>query len=181
MVKKKYMDWYKVKNEDQIDSPALLIYPDRIQHNINCMLQQVGGDAKRLFPHVKTHKMRVVVQLQMQAGIEKFKCATLSELEMCLSIGVKEILVAYQMVGPKIGRLLQLVQQYPSADIASLVDNLDSANELAVVFASANRSAHVYLDIDNGMHRTGYPLNENTFDMVKSLSLIHISEPTRPY
>ena len=172
MVNKISMHWYKIKNEDQIDSPALLIYPDRIQHNINCMLQQVDGDAKRLFPHVKTHKMREVVQLQMEAGIEKFKCATLSELEMCLSIGVKEILVAYQMVGPKIGRLVQLVQKYPATDISSLVDDLEIAKELARAFEHSNLTANVYLDIDNGMHRTGYPLNEDTFDMVRALTEI---------
>ncbi len=166
------MHWYKVTNDNQIDSPALLVYPDRIQHNINCMLQQVDGDTRRLFPHVKTHKMREVVEMQMQAGIEKFKCATLAELEMCLSIGVKEILVAYQMVGPKVGRLIQMVQQYPTADISSLVDNLESANALATAFKNANLTAKVYLDIDNGMHRTGYPLNEDTFDMVKALTEI---------
>lgn len=166
------MNWYQIKNESAIDSPALLLYPDRIQHNINCMLQQVGGDPTRLFPHVKTHKMREVVRMQMEAGIEKFKCATLSELEMCLSIGVKEMLVAYQMVGPKVGRLCKLVHQYPTTDISSLVDNLASAKELAVAFGEVGLTASVYLDIDNGMHRTGFPLNEDTFDMVKALCQI---------
>jgi len=166
------MDWYQIKNESEIDSPALLLYPDRIQHNINCMLQQVNGDPDRLFPHVKTHKMREVVQMQMAAGITKFKCATLSELEMCLSVGAKEVLVAYQLVGPKVGRFVRLVQQYPDADISSLVDNLASATEIATACGEAKVIAKVYLDIDNGMHRTGYPLNEDTFDMVKAISQI---------
>lgn len=163
------MEWYRVNNEAQIDSPALLVYPNRIQHNIACMLRQVGGDADRLFPHVKTHKMREVVRMQMARGISKFKCATIAELEMCLSVGVQEVLVAYQLVGPKIARLLKLVQRFPDAKIASLVDNLDSANELATAFSQANLTANVYLDIDNGMHRSGFPLNEDTFEMVKAL------------
>jgi len=166
------MEWYLVKNVAQIDSPALLVYPDRIQHNIDCMLRQVGGNPDRLFPHVKTHKMQEVVQMQLAAGIHRFKCATISELEMCLTTGVEELLIAYQMVGPKIARLRQLVQQFPKAQIASLVDNLNSAHELATIFAKKELIANVYLDLDNGMHRSGCPLNEDTFNMVKSLCKI---------
>ena len=166
------MNWYQIQNEAEIDSPNLLIYPDRIQHNINCMLEKVGGDPKRLCPHVKTHKMKEVVQMQLEAGIERFKCATIAELEMTLSAGVKEIVVAYQLVGPNIQRLVKLAQQYPDANIASLVDNLDSAVQLAAAFEAINRQANVYLDVDNGMHRSGFPLNEDTFLFIQSLDEI---------
>ena len=78
------MKWFEASNIDQIDSPALLIYPDRIQHNIKTMIANVGNNPKRLFPHVKTHKMAEVVKMQLTKGIERFKCATISELEMTL-------------------------------------------------------------------------------------------------
>lgn len=166
------MNWYHLQNEAEIDSPNLLIYPDRIQHNINCMLEKVGGDPKRLCPHVKTHKMTEVVQMQLAAGIVRFKCATIAELEMTLSAGAKEVLIAYQLVGPNIQRFVKLVQQYPDATIASLVDNLDSATQLGAAFEKINRPATIYLDVDNGMHRSGFPLNEDTFLMVQSLDAI---------
>ena len=166
------MNWYQIQNEAEIDSPNLLIYPDRIQHNINCMLEKVEGNPKRLCPHVKTHKMKEVVEMQLVVGIERFKCATIAELEMTLSAGAKEVVVAYQLVGPNIQRLIRLVQQYPDADIASLVDNLDSATQLVTAFEAINRQANVYLDVDNGMHRSGFPLNEDTFLFIQSLDKI---------
>jgi len=166
------MNWYELKNENEIDSPALLIYPDRVQHNINCMVESVDGNPKRLCPHVKTHKMQEVVQLQLAVGIERFKCATIAELEMTLLAGAKNVLIAYQMTGPKIQRFLAIVQHFPEATISALVDNIISAWQLAATFAPTGLTANIYLDIDNGMHRTGYPLNKDTFDMVAQLCQI---------
>lgn len=166
------MNWYEVTNIDTIDSPALLVYPDRIQHNIETMIANVGGNPKRLCPHVKTYKMREIVQMQLKAGIERFKCATISEMEMAITAGAKNVLIAYQMTGPKIGRLLNLVKKFPSANIASLVDNIDSAQALATAFAKEGMRAIIYLDVDNGLNRTGCPLDDATFSVIKSLANI---------
>ncbi|MEM1124964.1 MAG: D-TA family PLP-dependent enzyme [Bacteroidota bacterium] len=163
------MQWYEVSNIDEIDSPALLVFSDRIQHNIDTMIAQVGGNPERLFPHVKTHKMAEVVKMQLQAGIDKFKCATIAEMEMTLAAGAKMVLIAYQMTGPKIGRLLQLAKKYPTAHLSSLVDNVVSAQQLASAFAKENLTANIYLDVNNGMHRTGCPLNEDTFGLIKEI------------
>ena len=166
------MNWYEVTNIDSIDSPALLIYPDRVQHNIETMIANVGGNPKRLFPHVKTYKMGEIVQMQIKAGIERFKCATISEMEMAIKAGAKTVLIAYQMTGPKIGRLLNLAKKYPNASIASLVDNLKSAKALAATFGKSGLTAKIYLDVDNGMNRTGCPLDATTFSVIKSLTAI---------
>ncbi|MFK7981586.1 MAG: D-TA family PLP-dependent enzyme [Saprospiraceae bacterium] len=166
------MNWYEVTNVEAIDSPALLVYPDRVQHNIETMIANVGGNPKRLCPHVKTYKMREIVQMQLTAGIDRFKCATISEMEMAITAGAKNVLIAYQMTGPKIGRLLNLAIKFPEATIASLVDNLDSAKALASTFAKAGMTAAIYLDVDNGLNRTGCPLDAATFSVIKSLTTI---------
>ena len=36
-------DWYRIANEDEIASPALLIYPDRIEDNLRQMVTAAGG------------------------------------------------------------------------------------------------------------------------------------------
>ena len=166
------MNWYEVTNLNAIDSPALLVYPNRVKHNIETMVANVGGNPKRLFPHVKTYKMREIVKMQLKAGIERFKCATISEMEMAISAGAKTVLIAYQMTGPKIGRLVNLAKKFPDVNIASLVDNVVSAAELSKVFGKEGLVAKVYLDIDNGLNRTGCPLDETTFSLVKSITEI---------
>jgi len=69
--------WFEVGNVGEVDSPALLIYPDRIASNIDRMIQ-IAGSAQKLRPHVKTYKMAEIVKMQLAAGIDKFKCATIS-------------------------------------------------------------------------------------------------------
>ena len=86
-------NWFLVTNSDQIDSPALLIYPERIRHNIEQMVR-IAGDPKRLRPHVKTHKMAEIIRMQQEAGIDKFKCATLAEAELLARCKAKDVLVA---------------------------------------------------------------------------------------
>lgn len=166
------MQWYQPLNAYDIDSPALLIFPDRIKHNIQQMIEHVGNDVARLIPHVKTHKMAEVVKMQMDAGISRFKCATIAEIEMCLDAGAKFVLIAYQLTGPKIKRFLQLAQKYPDATLASLVDNLGSAEALAQTFAAANRLPNVFLDINNGMHRSGIFPDEALLPFYHSVSAV---------
>ena len=163
------MNWFEVSNIDQIDSPALLVYPKRVQHNIDTMIANVGGDVQRLFPHVKTHKMQEIVEMQLKAGIKRFKCATIAEMEMSIIAGAKYVLIAYQMTGPKIGRLRNLAEKYPTVTVASLVDNITSANQLATSFAEKGLTANIYLDIDNGLNRTGCPLDDTTFPLIAAI------------
>ena len=87
-------NWFEIENLDEIESPALLIYPERVTENIRRMIS-IAGDAERLRPHVKTHKLGPIAALQMAAGITKFKAATLAEAEMLARAGAPDILLAY--------------------------------------------------------------------------------------
>ncbi len=147
-------DWYYIRNIEELDSPSLVIYPDRIQSNIDTLINAVG-DLSRLRPHVKTHKMAEVVQMQLDAGIWKFKCATIAEAEMLGELEVQDVLIAYQPVGPNIKRVLTLSQKFPQTRFSVLVDNQDHAKRIASVFHNADSSISAFLDIDVGMHRTG--------------------------
>jgi D-serine deaminase-like pyridoxal phosphate-dependent protein len=149
------MKWYELRNVAAVDSPALLIYPDRVAANIKGMIDWVGGDPGRLVPHVKTHKMREVLEMQLKAGISRFKCATIAELEMCLAGGAKWVLMTYQLTGPKIERYLQLLRQYPEAVVSSLVDNTGSAKELANAMGAHGWKGNIYIDLNTGFNRTG--------------------------
>ena len=62
------------------------------------MIDIAGGTA-RLWPHIKTHKMAEVVQMQIEAGIDRFKCATIAEAEMAAKAGAKTV-----GLGPRILR-----------------------------------------------------------------------------
>ncbi|PHN03970.1 D-TA family PLP-dependent enzyme [Flavilitoribacter nigricans] len=158
-------EWYEINNADTLDTPCLVVYPDRIRENIRLMLERVADDPTRLQPHVKTYKMREVVDMQMTAGIRKFKFATIAEGEMLGQSGAERALLAYQPVGPKITRLLELVNRFLDTHYAALVDNTASASAISEVFAAAGKALTVYLDLDVGMHRTGIEPGAEAVDL----------------
>ena len=104
--------WYRPVGEEEIPSPALLVFPERIEENIRRMIE-IAGSTERLRPHLKTHKMSEVTRMQVAAGIGKFKCATIAEAEMGAICGANEILLAYPSVGPRAKQLRQLVERFP--------------------------------------------------------------------
>lgn len=146
--------WYRIDNVDQLDSPALVVYPDRVKRNIDRLLTYVD-DIDRLRPHVKTHKSPDATRLLLEAGIRKFKCATIAEADMLAQSGAPDVLLAYPLVGAKISRLIELIQHYPATTFACLVDNVETARQLSDKATAANVVIRVYIDLNLGMNRTG--------------------------
>lgn len=169
------MEWYKLSNEQIADSPSLLIYKERVVRNIELM-KQIAGSAERLFVHVKTNKMVEVVELMLHSGIKNFKCATIAEAEL-VGIAIQkselssnfQVIIAHQLVGPKIERLIQLVQKFPQINFSSLVDCENMALLTNEIFKKHNLVANVYLDINNGMDRSGHELNSVILGFYESL------------
>ncbi len=150
---------YRIADTSQIISPGLVLYKELIAANLRRMLEIAGGP-ERLRPHVKTHKMREIVAMQMAAGISKFKCATIAEAEMVASCGATDVLIAYQLVGPNQPRLARLVQRFPECRFSVLVDHPIAARTLSDALSSAGVAVDAMLDVDVGQHRTGIPVGD---------------------
>ena len=162
----KALDWFEVREIHTVPSPSLLIYRERVMENLRRMIV-AAGQLERLRPHLKTHKMPELVRLQLSLGIKKFKCATIAEAEMAAGCGVPDLLIAYQLVGPNVSRLVQLIQTYPQTRFSVIVDDAQAIRSLAHALSAPLREQpipsgnsnplEVLLDLDIGQHRTGIP------------------------
>lgn len=161
--------WYEPADPDAIASPALLIFAERAEENVRHLIE-VAGDVARLRPHVKTHKLPQIVQMHMAHGITKVKCATLAEAEMVAQAGVKDILWAYQPVGPNQALLVNLAQRYPDVQFGCLVDNETIARQLEAKAAAGQIRLNVWIDTDNGNGRTGIVPGPGAEALAKQLS-----------
>jgi len=110
-------------NLDVFESPGLLVYPDRVKRNIAKAIEMVDGNPTRLRPHIKTHKTKEVNDLLLEAGITKFKCATIAEAELLALSNAPDVLLSMQLIGPNISRFLQLKEAYPATQFSSIVDD----------------------------------------------------------
>jgi D-serine deaminase-like pyridoxal phosphate-dependent protein len=160
---------YRIADTSSIISPGLVLFKELLAANLNRMLEIAGGP-QSLRPHVKTHKMREIVAMQMAAGITKFKCATVAEAEMVASCGAQDILIAYQMVGPNQARLVRLIQKYPQCHFGSLIDHPSVAHALAEAATAANVTIQLWLDVDVGQHRTGIPIGDEAVQLYRLVS-----------
>lgn len=146
--------WYPIDNSSEVDSPALVVYPERVRLNIQQAIAMIG-DVQRLRPHVKTNKCKEAVMLMIEEGISKFKCATIAEAEMMGMCLTKDVLFAYQPVGPKLQRFIQVIKKYPATKYSCLTDNITAAGELSDAFVKNGLQIDVYLDVNVGQNRTG--------------------------
>lgn len=146
--------WWQIENVDEIPSPALLVYPDRAEENLRRLIAIAGGTS-RLRPHMKTHKLPEIARMHVALGLTRVKCATIAEAEMLAAEGLSDVLLAYQPVGPAVGRLLRLAQTYPGVTFRAVVDDEAAARALGAAFAGAGRTIDLLVDLDVGMHRTG--------------------------
>lgn len=142
---------YKITNIDQIDTPALAVYPCIIEASIQKALQLTAPG--KLRPHIKTCKTTEVVHLLSKQGITKFKCATIAEAEMLAIAGAKDIFLAYQPVATNITRLKALKSAYCNIHFSCIIDNMATAKTLSHLFIDDCLS--VYIDLNAGMNRTG--------------------------
>jgi D-serine deaminase-like pyridoxal phosphate-dependent protein len=150
---------YSLSNPDDILTPSLVVYPDWIQANIDRAIAWAGGEPNRLRPHAKTHKTAEVTRLQAERGITKHKCATLVEADLLARNGARDILLAYPMVGPNIGRFKDLVARYSGrVQFQVLVDHAGAAENLSAILSRESLQVSVLVDLDAGMGRTGVPL-----------------------
>jgi D-serine deaminase-like pyridoxal phosphate-dependent protein len=147
-------NWYSIEHVNNIDSPALVVFPKRVKENIHRMVSMID-DVSRLRPHIKTHKTAEGIQLMLAAGISKFKCATIAEAELLGLCNAPDVVLANQPHGPKVERFINVIKTFPGTKYACLTDNQASAERMAAAFSANDLIVPVYIDLNVGMNRSG--------------------------
>jgi D-serine deaminase-like pyridoxal phosphate-dependent protein len=160
---------YALSDVADVFSPALVVFPELIRKNIARVIEMAGGP-ERLRPHVKTHKTREIARMLLDAGITKHKCATIAEAEMLAATGAPDVLIAYPLVGPNVGRLVHLIRKFPNTQFSTLIDHPDAARSLSAGLAAAGAKVGALLDLDVGHHRTGIPVGAEALELYELVS-----------
>lgn len=143
-----------IESLQSLCSPSLLVFADQVERNIDHMIAG-AKDVERLRPHCKTHKMADVVKILLSKGVTKHKAATVAEAEMLANAGATDVVLAYNPVGPNVGRVVQLKQKYPAVRLAVTADHPVPLQQLSEAASTAGVTIGVMLDVDVGQHRTG--------------------------
>jgi D-serine deaminase-like pyridoxal phosphate-dependent protein len=164
-------EWFDIKNVAEIDSPAFVVYIDRVKENIR-LIKTMIDDVGRLRPHIKTHKTKEICLLLLEAGITKFKCATIAEAELLGMAGAPDVLLAYQPIGPKLQRFVTLIKAYPTTIFSCLVDNDITAKNISEAAQKELIIIPVFIDLNAGMNRTGVDIASDVVKLYETIFLL---------
>jgi D-serine deaminase-like pyridoxal phosphate-dependent protein len=124
-----------------LDTPALYVDLDVLERNIARMQEHARAWGVALRPHVKTHKISEIAQMQLDAGAIGITVAKVGEAE---ALPGDDVLVAYPLLKAKVGRLRQLAK---TRRVKVAVDSVDVAQDL--------QGIATLVEIDVGVGRTG--------------------------
>ncbi len=155
---------YHLAGADQIPTPRLLIFHDRVERNLQKMrgdLEAIapGSGFRHLCPHVKTNKSALITSVMRTGGITDFK-VTMREVEVALAAGAKNIFVAYPLLSHDARTLARYVKAHPETNFQVQIGSAAHAEILAAVAREEKITWHYFLDIDVGMRRTGMPAEQ---------------------
>jgi D-serine deaminase-like pyridoxal phosphate-dependent protein len=152
----------------QVDTPSLLLDLDALRANIDRLAAYFKDRHCRLRPHFKSHKCTAIAKLQMQAGAVGITCAKLGEAEVLADAGIRNILIANQIVGPlKIARLVDLAKR---AEPIVAVDSTENVRMLSDFAIKANVTIGVLVEVDIGMNRCGVKPGAPTLELARIVS-----------
>ncbi len=153
----------KIKRE-QIETPALVIDLDILERNISVMTDFMKDKRAKLRPHFKTYKCPAISHKQISAGAKGITCAKLGEAEVLVQSGIKDVLIANQIVDPvKIFRLAALADD--EAKITVAVDDPDNISALSNAASEIGSTVYVLVEIDVGMKRCGANTPDEVLDL----------------
>ena len=153
--------------KEEIDTPALLIDVDIMEANIQKMADYFKTVNADLRPHVKTHKTPIIAHKQMEAGAIGMTCAKLGEAETMIHAGIRDVLIANQIVGKqKIARLINLAKH---SEIMVAVDDAHNVDQLSAAAEAKGTTLRVLIEVNSGMNRCGTEPGQPTLNLARHI------------
>jgi len=154
----------------EIDTPALLIDLPAMEKNLKTMTVFFKGKKAKLRPHVKLHKATpVLAHMQLEAGRTiGVTCAKLSEAEIMAKAGIKDILIANQIVGTR--KIQRLVNLAAYSEVMVAVDSFENIAELSKAAYAKGVRLRVLVEVNIGHNRCGVEPYEQCLQMARAVS-----------
>ncbi len=152
-----------------LDTPALLIDVDRMERNLKEMADIAADAGVGLRPHVKTHKSPKLALRQLELGARGITVAKIGEAEVMADAGIRDIRIAYPIVGePKMARLAKLMER---ADVSISLDSVEAARGLSDLGAKLGTRIRILLKVNTGLDRVGI-LPEEALDIARGIAAL---------
>jgi D-serine deaminase-like pyridoxal phosphate-dependent protein len=141
------------KKRRELITPALILDLDVARRNIDFMANRLRSMHAKLRPHIKVQKNVELAKLQIEAGAIGVCTATVWEAIVMASGGIKDVLIANEVVGRD--KIEALAKASKSAQFTVAVDDARNAEQLSRAVSNEGSRLDVIIEIDVGMGRGG--------------------------
>jgi len=141
-------------------TPAVLVDLDIVRRNIERFQAYADAHGLKVRPHIKTHKLPAIAEMQLSAGAVGITCQKVSEAEAMVagSSNIRDVLITYNILGAeKLDHLAALARKVALSVVADSETVIDSLSER---FASEVAPLTVLVECNTGADRCGVPTPE---------------------
>lgn len=138
---------------NELPTPSLVVSGKVVRQNIQAMQEYCHQNALDLAPHTKTHKSRLVGELQVRAGAVALTVAKGGEAEVMGEVS-REVFIAYPPIG--LQRLAKVTDLARRISIRVGIDSVEAADYISAGAQAAGVKIGVMVDLDVGFQRTGF-------------------------
>jgi D-serine deaminase-like pyridoxal phosphate-dependent protein len=171
---------------DRLETPFLTVDLDAVERNIHAMQRYCDEQALALRPHVKTHKLPVIAELQLQAGAVGLTCQKLGEAELMVEHGCgDDILITFPLIGGRKGE--RFAELAAASRLSVGADSAAVARFLSAALEARGASAGFLVDCDTGYGRTGVQTPVEAAELAQFVDALPglefrglMTHPTRP-
>jgi D-serine deaminase-like pyridoxal phosphate-dependent protein len=136
-----------------LETPSILIDLDIMERNIATIQRQCDALGLQFRPHTKTHKIPAIAQKQIEAGAVGLACQKLTEADIFIEAGFKDIQLPYNIVGEK--KTAHLAELAKRAKMSVTVDSLAVIEGIAAAAKAADVTIHILIELVSLQERTG--------------------------
>jgi len=151
-----------------VETPFLWTDLVRLERNITTMAAHFQGAGIQWRPHTKGIKTPAIAHKLLAAGAIGVTCAKLGEAEVMVAAGIRNILVANQVVGPqKTKRLAHLCRH---ADVKVVVDERAVVTAIGDAATAAGTTVGLLVEVNTGMNRAGVEPGDATVTLAQHIA-----------
>ncbi len=158
------------KKRRELVTPALILDLDIARRNISTMTEKLSHLHAKLRPHVKVQKCTELALMQVEAGAIGVCTATVWEAITMSRAGIKDVLIANEVVGKE--KIKALASATKEGYLTVAVDDKSNIDDIAEAVQTAGNALDVLIEIDVGMGRGGVRSIDEAVELARHIASV---------
>lgn len=155
---------------ETLTTPAVLVDIGVARRNIARFQAYADVHGIKVRPHIKTHKLPLIAEIQLDSGAIGVTCQKVSEAEAMVAgtSAIKDVLITYNIIGAEkiehLKALARSVNLSVVADSEAIIDGLSSG------FAGEEQALRVLVECNTGADRCGVATPEDAARLAQHIA-----------